>query len=68
MKDMKEAICRPRHWNLGIETGIGTDTTNAIISTSTRPVGTKPNRVVIQHEGTIPTMSRDTSILWSRGK
>ena len=45
------AICKPRHWNLGIGIvigiGIGTDTTNAIISTSTRPMGTKPSRVVI---------------------
>ena len=39
-------ICKPRHWNLGIGIGIETDTTNAIISTSTRPIGTKPSRVV----------------------
>ena len=58
MKDMKEAI----------ETGIGTDIRNAIVSTSTRLVGTKPNRAIIQDEGTIPTKSCDTSILWSRDK
>ena len=28
------AICKSRHWNLGIGIGIGTDTTNAIISSS----------------------------------
>ena len=36
-------ICKPRHWNLGI--GIGTDTTNAIISSYIRPMDTKPSRV-----------------------
>ena len=44
------AICKPRHWNLGIGvgigTGIGTDTTNAIISNSIRSMDTKPSRVV----------------------
>ena len=42
------AICKPRHWNLGIGIGIaiGTDTTNAIISPSIRPINTKPSRVV----------------------
>ena len=41
------AICKPRHWNLGIGIGIGTDTTNAIISSSIRLMDTKPSRVVI---------------------
>ena len=47
------AICKPRHWNLGIGigigigTGIGTDTTNVIISSSIGPMDTKPSRVVI---------------------
>ena len=45
------AICKPRHWNLGIRIGIGigigADTTNAIFSSSLRPMGIKPNRVVI---------------------
>ena len=44
------AICKPRHWNLGIGIGIGigigTDTTNAIISSYIRPMDTKPSRVV----------------------
>ena len=31
---------------IGIEIGIGTDTTNAIISSSIRPKDTKPSRVV----------------------
>ena len=44
MKDMKKAI----------ETGIGTDITNAIVSTSTRLVGTKPNRVIIRMRGPYP--------------
>ena len=47
---LSPAICKPRHWNLGIGIaigiGIGTDTTNAIISTSIRPMDTKPSRVV----------------------
>ena len=44
----KKAICKPRHWNLGIGIGIGigTDTTNAIISSYIRPMDTKPSRVV----------------------
>ena len=45
------AICKSRYWNLGIGSGIGieigTDTTNAIISSSIRPMDTKPSRVVI---------------------
>ena len=42
------AIYKPRHWNLGIGIGIGigTDITNAIISSSIRPMDTKLNRVV----------------------
>ena len=42
------AICKPWHWNLGTGygIGIGTDTTNFIISTSTRPIGTKLSRIV----------------------
>ena len=44
------AISKPRHWNLdigiGTGVGIGTDVTNAIISTSRRPIGTKPRGVV----------------------
>ena len=37
------ATCKPRHWNLGIGigTGIGTDITNVIISSSIRPVNPK---------------------------
>ena len=66
------AICKPRHWNLGIGigigTGIGTDTTNVIISSSIRPMDTKPSRVVILDEESPPTKSRDTSISWSRDK
>ena len=44
------AICKSRHWNLGIgigiENGIGTDITNAIISSSIRPMDPKISRVV----------------------
>ena len=39
-------ICKHQHWNLGIGIGIGTDTTSAIISIPTRPIGTKPSRIV----------------------
>ena len=37
------AICKPLHWNLGIGIGIGivNDITNAIISTSIRPMDPK---------------------------
>ena len=41
------AICKSRHWNLGIGIGIGngigigTDITNAIISSSIRPMDSK---------------------------
>ena len=41
------AICKSRHWNLGIGIGIGTDTTNAIFFSSIRAMDTKPSRVVI---------------------
>ena len=36
------------NFSIGIGTGIGygIDTTNAIISTSTRPIGNKPSRIV----------------------
>ena len=39
----KAAICKPGHWNLGIGIGIGIgpDITNAIISSSTRPMDPK---------------------------
>ena len=42
------AVCKPRYWNLdtgiGIGIEIGTDTTNTI--SSTRPMDTKPSRMV----------------------
>ena len=38
------AIYKPRHWNLCI--GIGTDITNAIVSSSIKPMDTKRSRVV----------------------
>ena len=53
---------------IGIGIGIRTDTTNAIIFGSIRSMDTKPSRVMIQDQGTLPTKSRDTSISWSRGK
>ena len=64
------AICKHQHWNLGIGIGIGigTDTTSAIISTPTRPTGTKPSRIVTQVEEAPPTKSRDASISWSGDK
>ena len=42
------ALCKPRHWNLGIGigTGIGTNITNVIISSSIRPMDPKLSRVV----------------------
>ena len=45
----KWAIYKPRHWNLGIgiRIGIGTDTTNGIISKSIKPMDTKPSWVEI---------------------
>ena len=66
------AICKPRHWHLGIGPGIGigigTDTINAIIPSFIRPMDTKSGRVVTQDEGTPPTKSRDTSLSWSHDK
>ena len=41
------SICKSQHWDLGIAIGIGTDTTNAIISSFIRPKDTKPRKVVI---------------------
>ena len=66
------AICKPRHWNLGIgigigiEIGIGTDTTNAIISSSIRPMDNKRSRLGTLDEGTPHTKSRNTLTVWSR--
>ena len=44
------AICKSRHWNLGIGIengiGIGTDITNAIISSSIRSMDPKLSRMV----------------------
>ena len=46
------AICKSRHWNLGIgigtgiAIGIGTDITNTIISSSIRPIDLNLSRVV----------------------
>ena len=44
------AICKPRHWNLGIGIGIGigigTDITNAIISSYISPMDNKPSWVM----------------------
>ena len=39
-------MCKSRHWNLGIGIGIGTDTTNAIFFSSTRPIDPKLSQVV----------------------
>ena len=38
------AICKPRHWNLGIRIGIGIDMTNDIIFSSIRPMDPKLSR------------------------
>ena len=50
------AICKPRHWNLGIGIGIrigtGTDIISAIIFTSIRPIAFKLSRAVTQMNGT----------------
>ena len=62
------AICKPRHWNLGIGIGIGIDITNVIISSSIRPMDPKLYRVVTQGERTPPTKSCESSISWSRAK
>ena len=40
------AICKPRHLNLGIGIGIGTDIINAFISSSIRPMDPKLSRAV----------------------
>ena len=47
-EDFLSATCKPRHRNLGIGTGIGvgTDITNAIISSSIRPMDPKLSWVV----------------------
>ena len=47
-QDFLLAICKPRHRNLGIGTGIGigTDIRNAIISSSIRSMDPKLSRVV----------------------
>ena len=48
------AICKPRHWNLstgigiGNGIGIGTDITNAIISSSIRPMAPRLSRAVLR--------------------
>ena len=51
IRGLLPAICKPRHWNLGIGIGIGigsgTDTRNAIISSSIKSMDIKPSRVVI---------------------
>ena len=39
-------FCKSWHWNLGIGIGIGTDITNAIISSSIRPMDPNLSRVV----------------------
>ena len=68
------AICKPRHWNLdtGIATGngigMGTDITNAIISSFIRPMDHKLSRVMAKDERTSSTKSGETSISWSRHK
>ena len=66
------AICKPRHWNLGIGigngVGIATDIRNVIISKSIRPIDLKFSRLVTWDERTSPTMSRDISMSWSRDK
>ena len=66
------AICKSRHWilgiGIGIGTGIGADITNNIISISIRPMDPKLSRMVTQDERNQSTKSRDTSILWSRDK
>ena len=43
IKPVWKAICKLRHWNLG--TGIGTDITNVIISSSKRPMEPKLSRM-----------------------
>ena len=50
------AICKSRHWNLGIGIGIGigTDITNAIISSSIRPMDPKLSRGSLRMKGPHP--------------
>ena len=48
--------------------GIGTDITNAIISSSIRPMNPNLSMMVTQDEGTSPTKSRDTSMSRSPDK
>ena len=65
---VRKTICKPRHWNLSIGIGIGTDITNVIISSSIRPMDPQLSRVVTQGEKIPPTKSCDSSISRSRGK
>ena len=46
-------ICKPRHWNLGIGIGIGTDTRSTI--SSIRPMDTKPSRLTSRPIDTKPS-------------
>ena len=66
LKLYNKAICKPRHWNLGIGIGIrigtGTDITNVNISSSIRPMYPKRSRLVTQNEETPTTKSRDSAI------
>ena len=64
-KNGSMAICKSLYWNLGIRIGIGTDITNAIISSSIRSMDPKLSKVVILDEGTSPTKSHDRSTSWS---
>ena len=72
IKGIIMAICKSRHWNLGIGIGIGnrigieTDITNVIISSSIRLMDPKLSRVVTWDERTPLTKSRDTLITLSR--
>ena len=65
---IKKAICKPRQWNLiiGNGIGIGTDITNAIISSSTRPMDSKLCKVVTKDDRTPTTKPCDTLhvIMW----
>ena len=60
-------ICKPRHWNLGIGIGIGTDTRSTI--SSIRPMDTKPSRLTSRPIDTKPSRltSRPTDTKPSRG-
>ena len=48
ISNLRLSICKPRHWNLGIGIAIriGTDVTNAIVSSSIRPMNPKLSMVV----------------------